>query len=134
MVDMKGYEVLSRNSAVNGKALHQALPLIDALIAREPSAEIHPHAARNALMKLITEVPKLNSSKFNGSVYVNLRAERLGVLLHHVRKLASCPSVPSVVSSLTGKEYHELKETLKKVVLRKTDPDQPLKKARQAAP
>ena len=39
MVDMKGYEVLSRNSAVNGKALHQALPLIDALIALEPSAE-----------------------------------------------------------------------------------------------
>ena len=28
MVDLKGYEVLSRNSAINGKALHQALPLI----------------------------------------------------------------------------------------------------------
>ena len=131
---MKGYEVLSRNSAINGKALHQALPLIDALIALEPYAEIHPHAARNALMKLITEVPTLNSSKFNGSVYVNLRAERLGVLLHHVRKLARCPSVPSVVSSLTGKEYHELKETLKKVVLRKTDPDQPLKKGKAGSP
>ena len=104
------------------------------MVDLEPSAEIHPHAARNALMKLITEVPNLNSSKFNGSVYVSLRAERLGVLLHHVRKLARCPSVPSVVSSLTGKEYQELKETLKKVVLRKTDPDKSLKKTRRAAP
>lgn len=82
----------------------------------------------------ITEVPKLNSSKFNGSVYVSPGAERLGVLLRHVRKLARCPSVPSVVSSLTGKEYQELKETLKKVVLRKTDPDKFLKKTRRAAP
>ena len=65
---------------------------------------------------------------------MNLRAERLGVLLHHVKKLARCPSVPSVVSSLTGKEYQELKETLKKVQLRSTDPDKPLKKKQEGQP
>ena len=65
---------------------------------------------------------------------MNLRAERLGVLLHHVKKLARCPSVPSVVSSLTGKEYQELKETLKKVQLRSTDPDKPLKKNKKGSP
>lgn len=30
VMDMKGYEQLSRNSAVNPKAMHQMLPLINA--------------------------------------------------------------------------------------------------------
>ena len=60
VVDLKGYEILSRNSAINGKAMRRALPLIQALVELEPSAEIHAHAARNSLMKLTTEVPNLN--------------------------------------------------------------------------
>lgn len=122
VMDMKGYEQLSRNSAVNPKAMHQMLPLINALVDIEGSAEIHPQGVRSALLHLITEKPELNTSKYNGAVFVNLRAERLGVLLHHVRKLARNTPTPSVVSALTAQEFQELTETLKKVQLRQTLP------------
>ena len=122
VMDMKGYEQLSRNSAVNPKAMHQMLPLINALVDIEGSAEIHPQGVRSALLHLITEKPELNTSKYNGAVFVNLRAERLGVLLHHVRKLARNKPTPSVVSALTAQEFQELTETLKKVQLRQTLP------------
>ena len=98
------------------------LPLINALVDIEGSAEIHPHGVRSALLHLITEKPELNTSKYNGAVFVNLRAERLGVLLHHVRKLARNKPTPSVVSALTAQEFQELTETLKKVQLRQTLP------------
>ena len=94
------------------------LPLINALVDIEGSAEIHPHGVRSALLHLITEKPELNTSKYN----VNFRAERLGVLLHHVRKLARNKPTPSVVSALTAQEFQELTETLKKVQLRQTLP------------
>ena len=98
------------------------LPLINALVDIEGSAEIHPQGVRSALLHLITEKPELNTSKYNGAVFVNLRAERLGVLLHHVRKLARNKPTPSVVSALTAQEFQELTETLKKVQLRQTLP------------
>ena len=127
--DLKGYELLSRNSATNPLALHQLLPLIDALVALECSAEIHAQTMRSALLHLITREPELNTSEFNGSVFVNLRAERISVVLHHFRKLARAKTMPSsVIANLTASQFKDLNKTLKKVVLREVPKEIALKK------
>ena len=118
--DLKGYESLSRNSAVDPKALHRCLPLVEDIVALEPSAEVHPQPLRNALLQLLATNPKLNSTRFNGSVWTNMKAERLNVLLSHVRKLARSGG-SSCLAALTGSEFERLTETLQKVVLRPED-------------
>ena len=50
-------------------------------------------------------IPKLNSTRFNGSVWTNMKAERLNVLLSHVRKLARSGG-SSCLAALTGSEAH----------------------------
>ncbi|CAJ1375017.1 unnamed protein product [Effrenium voratum] len=112
--DLKGYESLSRNSAVDPKALHRCYPLVEDIVALEPSAEVHPQPLRNALLQLLATNPKLNSTRFNGSVWTNMKAERLNVLLSHVRKLVRSGGS----SCLAGSEFERLTETLQKVVLR----------------
>ena len=129
MIDLKGYEVLSRNSAHNPFALYQALPLIDALVELESSTEIHAQTMRSALLHLIVREPELNTSDYNGSVFVNLRAERISVVLHHVRRLARAKAMPSsVIGNLTASQFKELNKTLKKVELREMPQKNSLKK------
>ncbi|CAJ1371788.1 unnamed protein product [Effrenium voratum] len=120
LLDLKGYESRSRNSAVDPKALHRCLPLLEDIVALEPSAEVHPQPLRNALLQLLATNPKLNSTRFNGSVWTNMKAERLNVLLSHVRKLARSGG-SSCLAALTGSEFERLTETLQKVVLRPED-------------
>ena len=127
--NLKGYELLSGNSAHNPLAMHQVLPLIDALVDLESSAEIHAQTMRSALLHLITREPELNTSDYNGSVFVNLRADRISVVLHHVRRLARAKTMPSsVIGSLTATQFKELNKTLKKVVLRDVPQEDALKK------
>ena len=129
VMDLKGYEVLSRNSALNPLALHQVLPLVDALVELECSCEIHSQTMRSALLHLIALDPELNTSEYNGTVFVNLRAERISVLLHHVRRLARAKEMPSsVVGNLTASQFKEVNKTLKKVVLREMAQGNALKK------
>jgi hypothetical protein len=124
--NLKGYELLSRNSAHNPLAMHQVLPLIDALVDLESSAEIHAQTMRSSLLHLITREPELNTSDYNGSVFVNLRAERISVILHHVRRLARAKTMPSsVTGSLTATQFKELNKTLKKVVLKDVPQEMP---------
>ena len=109
--------------------MHQVLPLIYALVDLESSAEIHAQTLRSALLHLITREPELNTSDYNGSVFVNLRAERISVILHHARRLARAKTVPSsVIGNLTATQFKELNKTLKKVVLRDVPQENALKK------
>ena len=137
LTDMKGYEVVSRNSAVDPKALYGLLPLVNDLLGLVPSAEVHPGPLRQALYQMIQQKPCLNNSKFKGSVWINMRAERLGTLLFHVRRLSRGIGDQSLCTNLTGHEYAMVQETLKKV---QHDEPQPsgsskvaLKKAQDAA-
>ena len=57
----------------------------------------------------------LNTSKFKGSVWINMRAERLGTFLSHVRKVSKGTGDQSLCVNLTGLEYSMVQETLKKV-------------------
>ena len=114
VVEMKGYEVLSSNSGVGPRAMMHMLPLASDLVELEPACEIHPQPLRACLLQMITDKPDLNTSKCKGSVFVNLRAGRLGILLCHVRKLCRGFGVQACVSNLTGLEYTWLQDTLKK--------------------
>eukprot|EP00435_Cladocopium_sp_Y103_P030752 s1600_g7.t1 len=53
VADMKGYEVVSRNSAVDPKALHGLLPPVNDLLGLVPSAEVHPGPLRQALYQMM---------------------------------------------------------------------------------
>ena len=115
--DMKGYEMLSRNSACDPRSLIQLLPLVSDLVELEPSAEIHPAPLRQCLLKMLLEKAELNTSKYKGNVFVELRAGRLTTLLSHVRRLCRGTGFQACVANLTGLEYSLLKDTLKKVKL-----------------
>ena len=115
VTDLKGYEVLSRNSAVDPRALHSLLPLLNALLDLVPTAECHPGSLRLALCQMLQKKPTLNTSKFKGSVWINMRAERLGTFLSHVRKVSKGTGDQSLCVNLTGLEYSMVQETLKKV-------------------
>ena len=53
VTDLKGYDVLSRNSAVDPKALHSLLPMLNELLGLVPSAEIHPGSLRQSLYQML---------------------------------------------------------------------------------
>ena len=130
VTDLKGYEVLSRNSAVDPKALHSLLPMLNELLDLVPSAEIHPGSLRQSLYQMLQKKPCLNTSKFKGSVWIQMRAERLGTLMYHVRRVSKGTGDQSLCVNLTGLEYSMVQETLKKV--QHDDPqlsDRALKKA-----
>ena len=131
VADMKGYEVVSRNSAVDPKALHALLPLVNDLLGLVPSAEVHPGPLRQALYQMIQQKPVLNTSKFKGSVWIQMRAGRLGTLLFHVRRLGRGIGDQSLCTNLTGLEYSMVQETLKKVQLPDDEP-QPSDKSKVA--
>ena len=107
------------------------LPLVNDLLGLVPSAEVHPGPLRQALYQMIQQKPVLNTSKFKGSVWIQMRAERLGTLLFHVRRLGRGIGDQSLCTSLTGLEYSMVQDTLKKVQLPDDEP-QPSDKSKVA--
>lgn len=119
--DLKAYEILSRNSAVDPRAMYALLPLVEELLELEPSAEVHPQPLRAALLQLLGQNPHLNNTQYRGSVWVELRAARVATVLFHVRRLARSPHMPSLINALTASELATLQKTLKKVVVKEGD-------------
>ena len=121
MKDFKSYEALSRNSGIDPRGLVNALHFVNDVLDLAPSCELHPQPLRNGLIQLLSLKPQLNTTKFNGCVWANLRAERVGVVLAHVRKLARNGTNPSCCGALTSMEFQWLKTTLEKVQLKESD-------------
>lgn len=72
------------------------------------------------MLRLLSSKPLLNNTGHAGQVWVHQRADRVNVLLAHIRKpTARC------AGNLTGLEFSQLQDTLKKVQLR---PGEPLQK------
>ena len=78
------YESISKNQGCSPKGLLHCLPLVKGLLELQPSAEIHSSSLRTALYQLLMAQPSVNDSKFNGSVWVNLRIDRITALLYHI--------------------------------------------------
>ena len=112
------YETLSTQSAVDPKGLIHNLPLVEDILEIAPSCEIHPQPLRNALVRLLTQKPMLNTGRFNGGVWSHQRSERVCVLLSHIRRLARQGCNSKCVQMLTALEYKKLADTLEKVDLK----------------
>ena len=77
------------------------------------TCEINPGPLRQALLKMVMEKPDVNKGKFSGNMWCNLRAERIGVILTHFRKLKSNPDeVRKAAAKLTAYEFSRLQDTL----------------------
>ena len=111
------YDHVSRNQSIDPKGLLQVLPLVKSLIKASPSCEIHSNPLRGALLQLVCSKPNLNTSKWNGTVWSNLRCERIGVVLHHMRRLKNSPEeVRKAAGKLTGAEIAQLQSVVDSIV------------------
>eukprot|EP00435_Cladocopium_sp_Y103_P046074 s1529_g13.t1 len=120
--NLKAYESLSSGSTPDPKGLVHSLAMVNPLLELSPLAELHPQPLRDALLRLLSEKPMLNNSGFAGQAWVHQRAERVNVLLAHIRKLARSGPTAKCAGNLTGLEYSQLCDTLKKVQLRPEEP------------
>ena len=113
LIDLGDYETLSRNGSPCFEGLIKSAGLIEDVLLLEPSAELHPQPVKAALLKLLSGNASLNTTQFNGQVWINLRAERLCTLLNHVRKAARDPeSLKQAALKLCGKDMVILKKIL----------------------
>ena len=85
--DLGAYERISRSHAVDASGLVHFKALIKAFLLLDKGAELHPQPLRKGLLQLCQEEPSVNNTEFNGSVWSNLKAERMNVILA-LRKLA----------------------------------------------
>ena len=123
------YDHVSRNQSIDPKGLLQVLPLVKNLIKASPSCEIHSNPLRGALLQLVCSKPNLNTSKWNGTVWSNLRCERIGVVLHHMRRLKTSPEeVRKAAGKLTGAEIAQLQNVVDSIVIAGEEPKRKLKK------
>ena len=112
IADFGSYETISRSQALNPKSMMQSLPLIKGLLKLQPSGEIHSSSLRSGLFNLLMADPALNTTRFNGQVWVNLRIERVTNLLYHFRRLKQGDDLRVCASHLTSPELLELKKAL----------------------
>ena len=103
------YETVSRSQATDAKGLIHCLPLLEDLLKISPSGEIHPNPLRQSIMKLVQEKPAMNQTDWNCQVWTNMRAERVTVILLHLRRLKSEEEMRKCVGKLTGKDSLQLK-------------------------
>ena len=69
------------------KGLVRNMDLWVALGKAEPTAEVAPAPLKQALLSLLTNHTEMNNTKHRGEVWVQLRANRITILLAHVRKV-----------------------------------------------
>ena len=128
------YETISKTAAVNPKGLLKCKGLLQDFIEATPTCEVSSQALRTSLTHLLTHNVSVNTSKFNGATWANIKAERITVLLAHCRKVARDMEQQRLCTAkLTSTEYQELEAVFSQVVL-KDEPDEPLKKGRVLKP
>eukprot|EP00438_Fugacium_kawagutii_P003468 Skav217399 [mRNA] locus=scaffold532:724880:732954:+ [translate_table: standard] len=127
--DLGTYETISKAGAVNLKGLLYCKSLLQDIIEIAPTCQIGPQALRTSLTQLLTHNVTLNTSKFNGATWANIKSERLTVLLAHCRKMARDKEQQRVCAGkLTTQEFQQLQLLIAEVVLK--DEDGPLQKGK----
>ena len=112
---MGPYEVVSRNNAPDPKGiLHCSMLVMDFLDASE-SGEVHQSSLKKGLNTLLVQQPDVNTTKYSGNVWINLRIERLNCLMYHVRRLAQGTKLHQAAAKLTKNEFKQLQEILQVV-------------------
>ena len=125
--DLGSYETVSKTGAVEPAGLVRNLALVKGLLTVCPSGSVSPGPLRQALLALLTSLPDMNKTKFNGSTWSNMKAERITLLLSHVRKLArEADSLRICAAKLNGSNFKSLQEAVAMVQL--PEEEQPLSK------
>ena len=106
------YESISKTQACNPKGLLKNIPLLKGLVQLESTGEIHPSCMRQAAFQLFMEDPKCNDTKWSGGVWSNMRVERVGTLLFHMRRLKLGDGLRACASKLTTIELLSIQEVL----------------------
>ena len=113
VADMKQYENVGRSQNPNGPGLMLLFDFLSDLIALSPSALLPPAATKMALMTLLVNNPKMNSTPYNSGVWVGARLERITTLMYHLRKLKREDSkLRQVAYSLNGEDLAKLTDLL----------------------
>jgi hypothetical protein len=73
---------------------------------------------------MVLEDPKCNDSKWSGGVWTNMRVERIGTLLFHVRRLKLGDGLRNCASKLTAMELLSIQEVLE-LMDRKLEVEEP---------
>lgn len=119
--NMGAYETTSRSGNPDPGGLATLLPLISSLVDLSSSAEVHSSSIRSALQQLVVHKAEVNNSKYNGNVWVNLRVERIGAVLCHVRALARDPDLlRKAALALTPQYFKDLKGIINRVSVNPT--------------
>ncbi len=119
--DVGPYETISRNQAIDCTGIVKILPLVHDLVGLANTCEINPGPLRQALLKMVMEKPDLNKSKYSGNTWCSLRAERIGVILTHFRKMkTNLDEVRRAAAKLTSYEFSRLQDTLEDVSPKET--------------
>ena len=108
------------------------LTLVKGLLGVCPRAEVPSAPLRQALLSLLTSMPEVNKSKFNGSTWSSLKAERLTTLFAHVRRLKRDNDQMRICAAkLSGSSYTSLQEAIGMVTL--PEEEEPLEKGEEAS-
>ena len=131
VADLGQYETVSRAGAVDPAGLVKVAPLVKGLLAVCPSASVAPGPLRQALLSMLTSMPEVNKTKWNGSTWSNLKQDRLATIFFHIRKLArDQDQMRLCASKLNASSFLQLQELVKMVKLPEED-HQPLKKGEE---
>ena len=89
-----------------------------------PTCMIASQPLRTALLGMLEKEPQLNCSKFTSSTWCSQKAERITVLLTHLRKVAREPSCKRVcLSKLSGFENQQLLNLVSQVDIQDEQPN-----------
>ena len=125
MGHLGAYENISRQNAPDPKGVLHCSKLLMDLLGVSETAEIHPSSLKKGLHQFLVQNPDANTSRFSGEVWINLRTERMTVLLFHVRRLAQGTGLHQAAAKLTKNEYRQLQEIL--AVVKAKEPEVPQK-------
>ena len=114
--DLGSYESVMKSWAVDYGGLVMCENLVLAFLKVCPMCVVHDKALRKAVSKLLLLDPDVNQTKYRDDVWVNMRCERLGTLLNHVRA-ARDSALTAASMRLTGASLKKLKNILQKVDL-----------------
>ena len=66
-------------------------------------------------MAMYTEDPKINSTRYNGAVWVGMRTERINVILYHFRRVRNADDMRVCASRLTSPELLRLQKVVEDI-------------------
>ena len=121
--DFGVYEHISTTGAVNPAGLLYCRMFLEDVLEISPTCMIASQPLRTALLGMLEKEPQLNCSKFNGSTWCSMKAERITVVLTHLRKVAREPSCKRVCASkLSGFESQQLLHPVSQVDIQDEQP------------